>query len=239
MQFAQRTLLLAAVFLASASWFLAQPPADPSGHWEGAVRMPDRELTFALDLVKNGTGQIDGNIHVPAGKAPGIPVKVTLKDGLVDFHARVDQPFSGVLSADGNSISGDYSLSGFLLPFSMRRTGDAQVNVPEKSPPISKELEGTWNGVLDVNGARLRLVLAMRNQPDGTSAGTIISVDEGGLEVPVTIAALENSGVALDIKAVDASYIGTWNRDRMELAGTYRQGAFSAPLTFRPAALSN
>src|SRR5579863_10175260 len=124
MQFAQRTLLIAALFLASASWFHGQSPADPSGHWEGVVQMPDRELTFDLDLLRNGQGEIGGVIHVPGGNVPGVPVQVALKDGVVNFHSRRDQPFSGILSADGKSISGDYSIGEFLVPFIMSRTGD-------------------------------------------------------------------------------------------------------------------
>jgi hypothetical protein len=239
MQFTQRTLLLAALLMASASRFHAQSPAGPSGHWEGTIQMPDRELTFDLDMVNNNQGEIGGTIHVSGGNGPGFPVKVAVRDRSIDFHARVDQPFSGVFSADGKSISGDYSLAGFPIPFSMSRTGDAGIQAPEKSAPIGKELEGTWDGTLDVDGARLRFVLAMRNQSDGTSAGTLVSVDEGGLEVPVTITPQGSAGVALDFRAVGASYTGTWNRERRELAGTYRQGAFTASLTFRPAAAGN
>jgi hypothetical protein len=239
MQFAQRTFLSVALFLISTPSFQAQSPADPSGHWEGAVQIPDREQTFELDLVKNGQGEIGGMIHVPAGNVAGVPVKVTVKDGLVNFHARVDQPFSGQLSADGKSISGDYSLEGFVLPFSMSRTGNAKVEVPEKGAPIDRELEGTWNGMLELDGTRLRLVLAMRNLADGTSAGTIVSVDEGGLEVPLTITAQDSLGLALNLKPVGATYTGTWNRERRELAGTYRQGAFAGPLTFRKASAGN
>lgn len=50
MQFAQRTLLLAALFLASVSWFHGQS----SGHWKGVIQIADRELTVDIDRVKNG-----------------------------------------------------------------------------------------------------------------------------------------------------------------------------------------
>lgn len=57
MQFAQRTLLLTALFLASASWFQAQSPAD------AGIEVPEknasigRELegTWVGTLVVNGT----------------------------------------------------------------------------------------------------------------------------------------------------------------------------------------
>jgi len=201
--------------------------------------MPDRELTFDLDLVRNGQEEIGGVIHVPGGNVAGVPVQVALKDEVVNFHSRRDQPFSGLLSADGKSISGDYSIGEFLVPFSMSRTGDARIDVPEKSALIGKDFEGTWAGTLDVNGVRMRLLLAMRNQSGGTSTGILTSVDEGGLQVPVTVTAQEGSGVVLDFKAVGASFTGTLNRERNEVAGIYRQGAFTARLTFHPAEVSN
>jgi hypothetical protein len=38
------------------------------------------------------------------------------------------------------------------MPFSLTRTGDPRIEAPATSAPIGKELEGIWNGTLDVNG---------------------------------------------------------------------------------------
>jgi len=84
-------------------------------------------------------------------------------------HARRDQPFEGNLSADGKSMSGSYTLSGYVLPFTLTLTGDAETLEPAKSASIGKELEGTWNGTLDVNGTSMHFVLTMANQADGTA----------------------------------------------------------------------
>jgi hypothetical protein len=46
---------------------------------------------------------------------------------------------------------------------------------------------GTWNSTLEVEGMPLRLVLTISNQPDGTAAGRIVNLDEGGRQVPVAI----------------------------------------------------
>jgi hypothetical protein len=48
--------LLAALFLASVSWFHGQS----SGHWEEVIKIANRELTFDLDLVNNGRAGIGG-----------------------------------------------------------------------------------------------------------------------------------------------------------------------------------
>lgn len=236
MHLRRRTTLLAALLLFSVPSLRAQTAADPSGHWEGSVQLQDTVASFEIDLAKNSKGQLVGTIGIPAENVKGLPLtKVAVEGKSVNFHARTDQPFNGVLSADGKSISGDYSVSGFSVPFGMTRTGDARVEAPAKRAPISKELEGTWNGTLHGNGTQLRLVLTMSNQPDGTATGSIVNLDEGSLEIPVTITQAASS-VTLDLKAVGGSYAGAFDKEGTELVGTYTQGRLVVPLTFRRAA---
>ena len=148
----------------------------------------------------------------------------------------MDQPITGVLSGDGKSISGELSVSGSSVHVSLTRTGDARVEAPVKSAPIGKELEGTWNGTLDVDGRQFRLVLTMSNQPDGTARGSIVNLDEGMLEIPVSTITQAASSLTLQLKAVGGSYAGALNKEGTELAGAYSQGTLAAPLTFRRAA---
>src|SRR4029078_5638368 len=78
--------------------------------------------------------------------------------------------FDGALSADGTSISGTGTQGGFTIPMNLSRTGDARIVRVPNSARIAKELEGTWNGTLDVNGVTMRLVVKKDNQPDSTCA---------------------------------------------------------------------
>jgi hypothetical protein len=122
-------------------------------------------------------------------------------------------------------------LEGFPLPFRLTRRGDPRIAAQARSAPIGKELEGTWNGTLNV-GRGLRFVLTMSNHPDGTSTGSLVSLDEGELKVPVTITETA-PGLTLELKPVGSSYAGALNKEGTELVGTFRQGTFSVPLTFR------
>src|SRR5258708_37178262 len=71
----------------------------------------------------------------------------------------------------------------------------------------------------------------MSNQPDSTSTGTIVSLDAGGMEIPVTIAQ-KATGVTVDVKRVNGSFVGTLNADGTQLVGTWTQGPLVLPLTF-------
>jgi hypothetical protein len=231
-----RILLLTALLLSRAPSLLAQTAIDPSGHWQGTIQAPGMALEFEMDLAKYASGELAGTLSLPAQKIKGLPlVKVAVENGSVNFHARADQPFSAVLSAEGTSMSGNLQVSGATIPFTLTRAGEARIEAPAKSAPITRELEGTWNGTLEAEGRQLRLVLTMSNQPDGTATGRMVNIDEGGLQVPVSITQ-QASTVTLASTVVVSSFTGTLNAAGTELAGTFTQGAFVVPLTFRRAA---
>jgi hypothetical protein len=228
-----RPLLLAALLLSPAPSLFAQAAVDPSGHWEGSVQIPGREITFEVDLARNGKGELSGTMNNPAENIRGLPLLAVLVDGTsVTFNARRDQPFKGTLSADGKSLFGDYTLGDYALPFSLSRTGDARVVSPARSAAIGKELEGTWNGRLDANGIPMRFVLTVANQPDGTATARLISLDEGELEVPVEITQASSSVTLVD-SVIVSSFAGALNSEGTELVGTFTQGPSTVPLIFR------
>jgi hypothetical protein len=231
----RRTSLVAAFLLVSTPSARAQAPVDPSGHWEGTVQIPGRpELPFEVDLARSGTGELTGAITVADTK--GIPLAKAAVDGrAMSFAARSDQPFNAAISEDGKRMSGTATLSGYSLPFAMSRTGDARLAPPVVSETVSKELEGVWNGALQVQGAVMRLVLTVANQPGGKAVGRIVSVDEGGLTVPIVITQ-KGTSVSYEQRGVAGSYAGTLNAEGTELAGTFSQGPAALPLTFRRAA---
>ena len=152
---------------------------------------PNMAIKVEVDLAKNSKGELAGTFGQPAQQVKGLPLSTVAVEGRsVRFVVKggpEPATFQGTLSPDGKSISGDAAQGGHTVPFTLTRTGDAQDCAAPKSAPIGKELEGTWNGTLDVNGAQMRLVLKMANQPDGTAAGTIVSLDGSGVEIPIAI----------------------------------------------------
>lgn len=232
-----RMILLAALVLLPARSVLAQTRVDPSGHWQGTVQAPNMEVKIEVDLSKNSKGELVGTFDQAAQDLKGLLLANFAVDGnSVSFQVKGSAPgertFKGALSADGKSMSGDYTQGGYSMPFSITRVGDPKIEPPAKSAPIGKELEGIWNGTLDVNGMQRRLVLTMSNHPDGTATGSIVNVDEG-LEIPIAAITQKASSVTLDIKAVGGSYSGALNPEGTELVGILTQGSATLPLTFR------
>jgi len=233
-----RRTLVVVVLVASTSFLLAQNTTDPSGHWEGTIQTPEIALAIEVDLAKN-SGQLGGTISVPPQNLRGLPLIIEPAEGRsVSFRfrgARGNRHFLGTLSDDGTAMTGEFIQGGSAMPFALKRTGDARIEAPVKSPPIGKELEGPWSATLEgtfPNGIQRRLLLTLSNQPDGTSTGTVINPGDG-LEIPIASITQNASTVTLDLKAVSGSYSGTVNADGTELKGTFIQGTAVLPLTFR------
>jgi hypothetical protein len=112
---------------------------------------------------------------------------------------------------------------------------EGTIQAPARSAAIPTELEGTWNGTLDVNGMQMRIVLTLANQPDGSATGSLANLDQGALEVPIAAITHKGSSVTLDVTAVGGSYSGALNSDVTEMAGTWSQGTLTLPLTLRRA----
>jgi hypothetical protein len=230
-----RTLAIAVLALLPTTAVLAQPAPDPSGHWEGTVQAPGMSVGFEIDLAKNGKGELEGTFGQSAQNLKGLSLSnLALEGNSIRFQIKGmagDRTFEGSLDADGRSMSGDYTQSGFAMPFSLTRTGDPRIDAPIKNAPIGKEFEGTWNGTLDVNGTQLRLVLTMANQ-SGNATASILNVEEG-LELPIAGITQKAASLTLEVKAVGGSYSGVLNAERTELAGTWTQGPMTLPMTFK------
>ena len=236
MSFTPRTAIVAAICFAMSSPLLAQTAADPSGHWEGAVTIPDRTLDFQIDIVRHADGSFAGAISLPQEHVKGLPLARIVVDGAaIAFSARSDQGFSGTLSADGTTIRGDFSMPEGIVPFRMTRLGDARLDPVPVSARIDPALEGTWNGIVQGRQKQIRLVLKMANRADGSASGSIVNVDEGGLELPVVIVQ-DAANVTLQATPVESSFTGTLSADGKTLAGTLHLGEQQAPLTFTKSA---
>src|SRR5215813_258619 len=96
-------------------------------------------------------------------------------------------------------------------------------------------LEGRWEGTLSVGPNQLRLVIEVTKTSDGLYFGSLVSVDQGGLRIPIDKIQLMNSSVHLELKAINGTFDGTLSDDKTKITGTWSQGA-PLPLELRRAA---
>ena len=238
-----RTVLAAASLVALLGWSgvvaarttdAARQAVDaPSGHWEGAIQVPGQELKIEVDLERTGD-RWEGTINIPAQGLKGFPLSaITVKGDAVTFAMKGppgDPQFSGTISKDRKVLSGDFQQGGGTVPFSLAHAGAAKVIRPPASTAITADLEGSWDGTVEINGKSLRLMLKLANQPKGPATGTLVSVDQGGAEIPIATIVQEGSRLTLLLPTIGGSYKGDLKSG--VLSGTWAQGPGSWPLTF-------
>jgi hypothetical protein len=225
------TCLVALIVCSSVTF--AQSTTAPAGHWEGAIQAPGQELKIEIDLAAAGD-KWEGTITIPAQNLKGFPFSAITVQGDTVSLAMQSVPgnpqFKGVVK-DGKTLSGDFSQGGGTAPFALTRTGDAKIEPVPKSTPITRELEGSWAGNLDANGKILPLVLKLSNQAGGTATGTLVSLDQGGTEIPIVAVIQTGTHLKLVIRSIAGTYEGDL-RDG-QLTGTWSQGAGTLPLVFK------
>ena len=236
-----RLFALVAVVNFLMSVLAAQPVVDPSGHWEGIIQAPDVRVSVAIDLTRKANGEIAGTFTEPERGIKGLPLsKITLAGQSLEMLLRPGQgggTFKATLSTDNSSMSGEFTMAegGYVLPFSLSRTGEARIAPAPRSPAIDKELTGVWNGAVDVSGKSLRIVVTMTNHPDGTATGTIVSPDGSEVEIPIAMTQRAEQ-LKIEVPSVGASINGTLNGNKTELTGTWTQGAATLSIVLRRSA---
>ena len=226
-----RILVAFTLALLPARVALAQTPSA-AGHWEGAIHAPFGNVAVAVDIASED-GVLRGRFSNPSEQINGLPfARVSIDGRSIELQLKMgseSQTFRGTLSSDGRTISGDFLISVFGVPFDLARTGDAKFEAAPTSPVIAEAFEGTWRGDLAV-GETQSMVLTMANRDEKTSAGTWGVSD--GVQIPVTIA-VDGSHVTIASPVTRETFNGTIDAEGMQIAGTFAEGDRQVPLTLR------
>ena len=228
----------AAVLFAS----LVCAQAGPDGHWEGSFTVNNREVGVSLDLAKNEKSEWIASMGLPSGNATGLVVMdvavngksvkfvaVELQMATCDLTLGPDGRMKGTMSAPQGPMSTQGS-----VPVELKRTGEAKVELIPRSPAVSKELEGDWEGSLqDPNGALHPLAFHFKNQPDKTVAATMGGPDRNAMAMPLNDVKQTGQKVEFGLKIAGASFQGSLNKEGTELALQMIHEAGSLPVTLR------
>jgi hypothetical protein len=206
----------------------------PRGRWTGSIDIPGHTAAVEIDLDKTAKGWV-GSMALPVQKASGIPLEaIAFADGKWTFRIKglPEAPtFTGTLSADGLTLSGDFAQGDASFPFQLSRAGDAQVAATKPSPAVPREFLGTWEGTLLDQGVPKRMVFKIANDESGASAVLIASDD--GAEIPVAAIEHKDAELKLLVKAIGVEYWGELNSDGTQLTGSWTQSEKSVQLKFK------
>ena len=227
--------IIALTAAGSSSLALQAPPG--SGHWEGAINVQGKELRLTIDLAAKGEAW-QGAAGLPDMNSTGMDLAgIVVKGDAVTFSikgAPGEPTFKGKLSADAKTLSGDFSQGPAAGTFTLAWKGEPKIEAPPTNAPLTKDLEGDWDGSLDLNGNVLRLSLKLSNQAGGGATGVLISIDQGGAQIPLRAIEQKGAHLTFTVPGVGGSYEGDVKDG--QIVGTWTQGPGSLPLTFKRAA---
>jgi hypothetical protein len=208
--------------------------ADIAGHWEGAIHAAANDFAVAVDLVTDDTGKLGGTFSNTGQRIDGLPLWSASVDGRqvkleIKSAGPAIQTFDGRLSTDGQSITGQFLVDVYAVPFELKRTGDARIAPLPRSPAIDAKLAGSWTGTLEIAGKSFPLELTLTNHADNTATGAWAA---GGAPLsPITIT-VDDASVTLASSVSPTTFTGTIDAQGSELAGTLTESGTSRPVVF-------
>lgn len=92
------------------------------------------------------------------------------------------------------------------------------------------DVGGAWQGALEVQGMKLRLVLHLTPSAAGSLTATLDSPDQGAEGIPMDEVVLEGDRVRVASTKLQAAFEGNLSSDGSRMEGNWNQGGLSLPL---------
>src|SRR3954470_21386444 len=91
-------------------------------------------------------------------------------------------------------------------------------------PALAQSATGNWWGVLEVApGARLRLAVHVAPGADGKLSGTLDSLDQNAMGLPLADVTVAGDHLTLSLTVPTASFEGSWDAAAKRWRGEWRQ----------------
>lgn len=90
-----------------------------------------------------------------------------------------------------------------------------------------------WLGTLDVQVAKLRLQLNLKQADDGSFTGAMISLDQGSIEIPFDTVSVKDKAFEFTIKKLQVEYKGKLDETNKTVTGNFTQRGQTYPLEFK------
>ena len=96
-------------------------------------------------------------------------------------------------------------------------------------PLNAQDISGAWNGVLEIQGMKLRVIFHLEKNDTGYSA-KMDSPDQGATGIPTDEASFEDGKLKIVASALSMQYEGTYKADTQMFEGTFTQANYPIPL---------
>jgi len=231
---------LAAFFILTSA--LACSAADnAAGRWEGSIKIPGQELAAIIDLEQPQGKDWIGSIIIPGLDVKGAPLTdIAVADAGISFtikgalaSERTGQSKFQAHLSGADQLSGDFLAAGNTAPFSLKKTGPPQVELPRQSTEVSRDLEGEWKGDFELNGYPRHVTLTLRNQPSGGASAQLVIVGKRTTNAPIDLVTDEKGFLTIESHEIGITYEGRLKKETGEIKGMFTLGPFELPSILR------
>ena len=216
--------------------------SDVQGYWQGTLQAGNNTLRVALKIAERTNGAFRAVFN--SLDQGGLDIEATV----VSYHAPtvkaefggIGGAFEGKVESGDRVITGNWTQGSATLPLTLERANAQAAAAKEADIEAQKDyshtgpndLPGHWQGTLVVKqaGVKLRLALNIAKLPDGKFSCSMVSLDQGGAEIPASIIEFVPPNVRVEWNSIGASYNGKLENDK--LTGAFRQAGAAMPLVF-------
>ena len=214
---------------------------DAAGRWEGSIKIPGQELAAIIDLEQPQGKDWIGSIIIPGLDVTGAPLTdIAVSDAGISFtikgalaSERTGQSKFQAHLSGADQLSGDFLAAGNTAPFSLKKTGPPQVELPRQSTEVSRELEGEWKGDFELNGYPRHVTLTLRNQPSGGASAQLVIVGKRTTNAPIDLVTDEKGFLTIESHEIGITYEGRLKKETGEIKGMFTLGPFDLPSILR------
>ena len=216
--------------------------SDVQGYWQGTLKAGNTPLRVALKIAERTNGIFRAVFN--SLDQGGLDIEATA----VSYQAPtvkaefggIGGAFEGAVESGDRVITGNWTQGSATLPLTLERANAQAAAAKEAAIEMQKDyshtgpndLPGHWQGTLEVKEAsvKLRLALNIAKLPDGKFSCSMVSLDQGGAEIPASAIQFAPPNVRVEWSPIGASYNGKLENGK--LTGAFRQAGAAMPLVF-------
>jgi len=233
-----RRAIIAVAFCAAA---LARAADGPEGRWQGVLRIPARDFPLVVDLAPGPAGAWTGSAIIPGLGLKGAPltnIAVAGADVAFDLGNALRSPEHGAATFRGRAtsadrMSGDLSQGGNVAPFTLVRTGAAQVEAPVGSTPVRPDFAAAWTGRIMPGDYPRDVEITVSNHENAAATATLFIVGKRRNELPVDLVVEEGEFLRVESSSNRVTFEGRYDKARDMLEGSVDLGSFELPVVLR------
>ena len=220
--------------------YASRKDSDLQGYWKGTLKAGNTPLRVALKIAERADGTFRATGDSPdQGSKDVEATSITYHRPTVRVEfGGISVVFEGTVDDNDRVITGTLTQGDKPMPLTLERAKpetaaaldpaiEAQKDYSYTSP---NDLPGHWQGTLDVKqaGVKLRLAVNIAKLPGGKFSASMISLDQGGAEIPANNIQFVPPNVRLEWVAIGGLFTGKLENGK--LTGAWRQGGGAIPL---------